>query len=250
MSIQAYLHAISVRYKTGISREHAYRGDLQSLLMGMLPDILVTNEPARVACGAPDYVLTRKDIPIGYIEAKDIGVDLNSKTFRGMRWKLLKTYDKIYTIDLHGNSKKKEIAPDGSPDQNVFDIMQGVSINLFVKTGLKVEKELSKVYQYDLYGKRSFKYSFLAKNNLENINFVEVKPFAPNYTFKNLDLEKINLYNKGFSLMKLFPVNVGGFTTHRDNFAIDFDKDKVVKRATDMKDIRVSDEEIYQKYNQ
>ena len=58
---------------------------------------------------------------------------LDNPTFRGMRWHLLKTFDKIYTIDLHGNSKKKEVCLDGSPDQNVFDIMQGVSINIFVK---------------------------------------------------------------------------------------------------------------------
>ena len=76
---------------------------------------------------------------------------LDNPTFRGMRWNLLNEFDKIYTIDLHGNSKKKETAPDGSVDQNVFDIMQGVSINLFVKTGHKKANELGQVYQYDLY---------------------------------------------------------------------------------------------------
>ena len=78
---------------------------------------------------------------------------LDNPTFRGMRWHLLKTYDKIYTIDLHGNSKKKERHPDGSADVNVFDIMQGVSINIFVKTGKKKPNELGKVFHYDLYGK-------------------------------------------------------------------------------------------------
>jgi predicted helicase len=52
---------------------------------------------------------------------------------RKMREELAKSFDKIYILDLHGNSKKKEVCPDGSPDQNVFDIMQGVSINIFVK---------------------------------------------------------------------------------------------------------------------
>lgn len=79
MTIQSYLQTIDLRYKNGISREHTYRGDLQTLLMHLLPDILVTNEPARISCGAPDYMLTRKDIPVGYIEAKDIGVDLKGK---------------------------------------------------------------------------------------------------------------------------------------------------------------------------
>lgn len=82
MTIQTYLNTLNLRYKTGISREHTYRGDLQTLLMTLLPEILVTNEPSRVACGAPDYVLTRKDLPVGYIEAKDIGVDLLSKTLK------------------------------------------------------------------------------------------------------------------------------------------------------------------------
>ena len=58
---------------------------------------------------------------------------LDNPTFRGMRWHLQKTFDKVYTIDLHGNSKKKETTPNGDIDQNVFDIMQGVSINIFVK---------------------------------------------------------------------------------------------------------------------
>ncbi|GDZ95679.1 adenine specific DNA methyltransferase [Planktothrix agardhii CCAP 1459/11A] len=87
---------------------------------------------------------------------------LDNPTFRGMRWNLLKTYDKIYTIDLHGNSKKKETAPDGNADVNVFDIMQGVSINIFVKTGKKKANELGKVFHFDLYGKRERKYDFLS----------------------------------------------------------------------------------------
>ena len=82
MTLSQYIEKINTLYKTGNAREHSYRGDLQNLLMAILPDVLVTNEPARVACGAPDYVLTRKDIPIGYIEAKDIGVDLKDKKLK------------------------------------------------------------------------------------------------------------------------------------------------------------------------
>lgn len=82
MTIQEYIDKINILYRTGNAREHSYRGDLQTLLMSILPDVLVTNEPARVDCGAPDYMLTRKDVPIGYIEAKDIGVDLASKTLK------------------------------------------------------------------------------------------------------------------------------------------------------------------------
>src|SRR5690606_40480520 len=91
----------------------------------------------------------------------------DNPTFRGMRWNLLKTFDKIYTIDLHGNAKKKEVSPDGSSDVNVFDIEQGVSINFFVKTGTKKPTELGRVFHYDLYGKRDVKYDFLIENSLK-----------------------------------------------------------------------------------
>src|SRR5690606_40564020 len=85
MTIQNYLENITRLFHTGNAREHSYRGDLQTLLANILPsDILVTNEPARVQCGAPDYVLTKgkANIPVGYIEAKDIGVKLDSKTLK------------------------------------------------------------------------------------------------------------------------------------------------------------------------
>ena len=81
MNVSQYIEHLNTRFQTGISREHAYRGDLQTLLEDSLPGILVTNEPARIQCGAPDYILTKKDIPIGYIEAKDIGVDLKLTTW-------------------------------------------------------------------------------------------------------------------------------------------------------------------------
>jgi predicted helicase len=147
-----------------------------------------------------------------------------------MRWHLMKTFDKIYTMDLHGNSKKKETAPDGSVDQNVFDIMQGVSINLFVKTGKKKENELGKVFHYDLYGKREAKYAFLLENSLKSVPYQEISNKPPMYYFvapQDLDTEKV--YNKGFKLNELFNVNSVGITTARDNFTIHYTKDEVKK---------------------
>jgi hypothetical protein len=82
MTISEYILKINTRFKTGISREHSYRGDLQTLLESIAKDVLVTNEPARIACGAPDYIITRQDIPVGYIEAKDLGKPLNSKDYK------------------------------------------------------------------------------------------------------------------------------------------------------------------------
>ena len=146
---------------------------------------------------------------------------LDNPTFRGMRWNLLKTYDKIYTIDLHGNSKKKETCPDGSPDQNVFDIMQGVAITFLIKTGNKKAHELGKVFHYDLFGKRTSKYDFLNDNSLKSINFVELPNKAPDYFMVQKDFQSEEIYNKGIKLNELFIYNSVGVVTSRDKLVID-----------------------------
>lgn len=169
---------------------------------------------------------------------------LDNPTFRGMRWHLLKTYDKIYTIDLHGNSKKKETAPDGSTDQNVFDIMQGVSINFFVKTGKKKAKELGQVFHYDLYGKRNSKYEFLTSNSLKSVDFENVKYNNPFYFFVPKNQEGRQDYEGGFRVDELFPSNVTGIVTARDSVVIDIDRNELLKRIEKFSDEQFTDREI------
>ena len=154
---------------------------------------------------------------------------LDNPTFRGMRWNLLKTYDKIYTIDLHGNSKKKEVSPDGSKDENVFDIQQGVAITIFVKTGKKKAKELGDVFHYDFYGKREDKYNFLNKNSLKQIPFVNLPKNAPAYFMVQKDFELQKKYNLGFSVNALFRVNSVGVITARDAFCIQESEENIKK---------------------
>ena len=165
---------------------------------------------------------------------------LDNPTFRGMRWNLLKTYDKIYTIDLHGNSKKKETALDGSIDQNVFDIMQGVSINVFVKTGKKKKDELGQVFHYDLYGKRDFKYDFLNNNSIKTITYKELPNIAPNYFFVNKDFEAQSDYDNGFKLDELFNLNNVGIATAKDAILINTSKDKLIKNVEDFYNINAN----------
>ncbi len=138
---------------------------------------------------------------------------LDNPTFRGMRWSLLQSFDKIYIVDLHGNSKRKETAPDGSPDKNVFDIQQGVSINIFIKTAKKKDGALAKVFHRDLYGERESKYEFLWQHNLKQSDFQELQPIEPYYFFVPKNLENKEEYDKGFSAKDLFPVNVTGIVT-------------------------------------
>ncbi|MCG8729622.1 type ISP restriction/modification enzyme, partial [Tenacibaculum finnmarkense] len=173
---------------------------------------------------------------------------LDNPTFRGMRWNLLKTYDKIYTIDLHGNAKKKETCPDGSPDQNVFDIMQGVAITFLIKTGKKKAHELGKVFHYDLFGKRDFKYDFLTENNLKSINFVELPNKAPNYFMVQKDFEAEDNYKLGFLITDLFKLNSLGIQTHRDSFCIDLSKDLLSNRIIDFYNLNIDNENLKNKY--
>jgi predicted helicase len=174
---------------------------------------------------------------------------LDNPTFRGMRWQLLQTFDKIYTIDLHGNSKKKEVSKDGSVDENVFDIMQGVSINIFVKTGLKKHDQLGKVFQFDIYGKREIKYDFLWKNDLNTIGFNEVLNIPSSYFFIQKNTNNQHDYDNGFKLNEIILNNVLGYQTHRDNFAIDSDIQVLQNRINDFADSEIGDEELKNKYS-
>ena len=166
---------------------------------------------------------------------------LDNPTFRGMRWHLLKTYDKIYTIDLHGNAKKKEISPDGSVDVNVFDIEQGVSINFFIKTGKKKANELGKVFHHHLYGKREVKYDFLTENSLKTTPYKVVNYSTPHYFFLPKDFDEKNKYERGFHLLELFPQTSLGVLSKNDNIAIDFEKNKLKERISNFRTLQEDD---------
>jgi predicted helicase len=174
---------------------------------------------------------------------------LDNPTFRGMRWNLLKTYDKIYTIDLHGNAKKKESAPDGSADINVFDIEQGVSINFFIKTGKKKQNELGQVFHYDLFGKRELKYDFLLDNTLKSVPYKELVNTQPNFFFTSKDFVEEKTYSKGFSIPELFPLNSLGLLTKRDDLSVDFDQQNLEDKITYFLDETKSVEEVCKRFN-
>ncbi|WP_346864230.1 type ISP restriction/modification enzyme [uncultured Draconibacterium sp.] len=133
---------------------------------------------------------------------------------RQMRKNLMETFDKIYILDLHGNSKKKETTPDGQPDKNVFDIMQGVSINIFVKT----KKKGSQVLHTDVFGSRNEKYDFLNTNSIDSIVWNDLELKAPNLFFTKKDFQEIEQYEKGFKADDLFIRFNNGVETGKDDF--------------------------------
>ncbi|MFB9862423.1 type ISP restriction/modification enzyme [Rufibacter immobilis] len=152
---------------------------------------------------------------------------------RQMRKHLLETFDKSYIINLHGNTKKKEVAPDGTPDQNVFDIMQGVSINIFIKTGHKKTSQLGKLFHKSLQGKRDLKYDFLNENSIADINWNTIEPASTNHFFDNKNFSGNDLYKEGFKIDEVFIKGAGGIASHRDFFVIDTDLKELKKRIND-----------------
>lgn len=172
---------------------------------------------------------------------------IDGLVFRQMRMSLLNSFDQIYILDLHGNSKKLEVCPDGSKDENVFDIMQGVSINLFVKTGNKKKNELGKILQYDLFGTREEKYDFLKEKTFKQIAFTELKKAGPNYFFINRNFDEQKKYEKGISLDSLFSQKSSGVETRKDALVIS-DNEKFLE--TVISDFKELDEtELSNKYN-
>jgi very-short-patch-repair endonuclease len=156
-------------------------------------------------------------------------------THRQMRNHLMETFDSIYILDLHGSAKKKETALDGSKDENVFDIMQWVSINIFIKNSplegspkAGVAKKLAQVHHLDLYGKRNDKYDWLENHSLED--FQQLNPVEPYYFFVPKDFSENVEYEKGFKVDELFPVWNSGIKTDRDELFIDENKDILIDR--------------------
>lgn len=144
---------------------------------------------------------------------------LDNPTFRGMRYHLLNTFDTIYILDLHGSTRKKESAPNGEKDENVFDIQQGVSINIFVKSSPNTEN-LATIYHYDLYGRRKDKYRFLKETALDSIPWQTLKPQAPFYLFIPQDENLRAEYDRGLSVKDIFRVSSVGVVTGKDSVFI------------------------------
>ena len=168
-------------------------------------------------------------------------------THRQMRKNLLESFDKIYILDLHGNAKKKEVCPDGSVDQNVFDIMQGVSINIFVKTGKKNKTELGQVFHYNLQGKREFKYENLNLNTIKSFDWKQLEFTKPNFFFVPKNFDEIKNYEKGFKVDELFENYNSGIQTKNDALAIQQDKNKMIEIVNDFEKLQIS--ELNSKYN-
>jgi hypothetical protein len=150
-------------------------------------------------------------------------------THRQMRKHLLETFNDIYVLDLHGNSKKKERAPDGGKDENVFDIQQGVAISIFERKVGK-EKGLGAVHHTEIYGKREDKFKLLDESDIQTIQWETLEYSEPYYFFVPKNFGESEEYEKGFKVDELFKVSNSGIKTDRDSLFIDMDKGELEKR--------------------
>ncbi|MDO7807802.1 type ISP restriction/modification enzyme [Helicobacter pylori] len=163
---------------------------------------------------------------------------LDNPTFRGLRRSLLECYDELYILNLHGNARKKEKTPQGATDENVFNIMQGVSINLFVK---KAQATKPKIFYYDVYGERAEKYAFLAQNDLNSIEWLELAPREPFYLLIPQETPLLEEYEQGFSVQEVFQISSVGIVTGRDHVVFHKDKESLLKLLKDFSTLEPSE---------
>ncbi len=169
---------------------------------------------------------------------------LDNPTFRGLRRSLLECYDELYILNLHGNARKKEETPQGAKDENVFNIMQGVSINLFVK---KAQTTKQKIFYYDVYGERAEKYAFLVQNDLNSINWLELAPREPFYLLIPQETPLLEEYEQGFSVQEMFQVGGTGICSKKDHVVFHKDKESLLKLLKDFSTLEPS--ELRRKYD-
>jgi predicted helicase len=186
---------------------------------------------------------------------------LDNPTFRGMRQSLVNSFNEIYILDLHGSSLKKEKCPDGSKDQNVFDIRQGVAIALFIRrksdkkgsesqdvsvtlseakglfpTNKNIDSSASpqndkhtgcEVFHSEIWGLRKKKYDWLSENDIKTAKWNKLSPKSEFYLFIPRDEKLSEAYEKYLKITDIFPVNSVGIVTARDNLTIRWTSEEI-----------------------
>jgi len=171
---------------------------------------------------------------------------LDNPTFRGMRQSLMKTFTDIYILDLHGNERKRERCPDGSPDKNVFDIKQGVAIGIFVKEPGKAGP--ARVHHADLWGLGDGKCKVLAETDVAATEWKEVAPKSPDYLFARADEQRLGEYRKAWKVTGIFPVNNVGVVTSRDHFVLGFAEQVLRERIAAFRGTELTDDEVRERF--
>jgi len=171
---------------------------------------------------------------------------LDNITFRGMRQSLMSSFNDLYILDLHGNSNKGDKSPDGSRDQNIFDIMQGVSIVFFIKCKNKDDK---KILHKEIFGLRDSKNNWLNEHSIKNISWHKLNPVSPYYFFISRDEKHSKAYKNFISIQEIFSIDVTGIVTARDKFVIDFEEKILKRRIEEFRSKLMDEDSLIQRYD-
>jgi len=164
---------------------------------------------------------------------------LDGITHRRMRQSLMETFSNIYILNLHGSSKKNERCPDGSKDENVFDIQQGVSIGIFVRKSGK--QGLAKVRHAELWGLREHKYARLSELDVADTEWCSIKPQTSHFFFVPKEFKRSGEYETLLSVTNIFPAHNAGIQTKRDGLVYHFTKQELAKTLQDIKQLSSAD---------
>ena len=224
----------------------------------------IRNEETQIQAVSNDYVKflryahwiikQRENGVVGFITNNGY---LNGLLFRDMRNLLYNDFTTIYILNLHGSIRWKETGPEGEPDENVFDIQQGVSIIFLVKKSHSNEKERGVKY-FDLWGSRESKNKILLSNNIYDIEWEKIFPESPLYMFIPRDTSREEEFNQYYSLLEIFGtgkpnkdkhISYGaGFATQQDEFAISFTKEEVSQKIKILIDESLSEQAVRKQF--
>ena len=179
---------------------------------------------------------------IGYIVNNSF---LDGPTSRGMRQSLLNSFNAIYLLNLHGSSRRTEAVPTAQRDENVFDIIQGVSILLCVKEHNNPSP--AKVYYTDMYGSREEKYNTLSKTDVQTTAWNELQPTSPYYLFVPQATDYSAEYETGWEITDILQTSSIGIVTARDKLTIHWTAEDVRETVSDF--VSLSVDEARKKYN-
>ena len=171
---------------------------------------------------------------------------LDNPTFRGMRKSLLRTFTEIHILDIHGSTNKSEVSPDGSKDENVFDIRTGVAISILIKCNECTQD--ADVFHHEIWGARIHKYDWLNHNALSTTLSKIIQPTHPHYLFIPYDTDLLSEYNSGSLVTEIFRKYKSTVTTGRNSFSIAFDSYTLVTRIQELQNSELSNDEIRHRY--
>ena len=179
---------------------------------------------------------------IGYIVNNSF---LDGRAFRGMRQNLMKSFNTIYILNLHGSVRRQETVPEGQRDENVFDISQGVCILLCVKE--RDNSAPAKVYHDDMWGSRQERYYSLMETDVQTTQWSELQPSSSLYLFVPQFTNYSSEYETGLRITDIFLIGSVGMATGRDKLTIHRTAEDVRETVNDF--VSLSPDEARERYN-